>query len=92
MDRLEQENRDLAAEVRALRDELVVSRGAPTAGEHRSRTAVKTAEVNGNLPVPSVEERVAVQEQRIDDLAQTKVEASQRMPVTLAGMVLFNAS
>ena len=41
-------------------------------------------------PVP-MDERVAVQEQRTEDLSQTKVEAAQRMPVTLAGMVLFNS-
>ena len=41
-------------------------------------------------PAP-IEERVAVQEQRTEELSQTKVEAAQRLPVTLTGMVLFNA-
>ena len=40
---------------------------------------------------PPIEEKVAVAEHRIDDLAQSKVEASQRLPITLTGMVLFNA-
>ncbi|HCC58890.1 MAG TPA: hypothetical protein DEQ47_16840 [Solibacterales bacterium] len=40
---------------------------------------------------PPVEERVAVQEQQTAELAQTKVEASQKMPVSLTGMLLFNA-
>src|SRR5947209_11539477 len=36
-------------------------------------------------------ERVQVEEARTAELAQTKVEASQRMPVSLTGMLLFNA-
>jgi hypothetical protein len=41
-------------------------------------------------PLP-MEERVAVLEQRTEELSQAKVEAAQRMPVTFAGMVLFNS-
>lgn len=40
---------------------------------------------------PPLEERAAVQEQQTAELAQTKVEASQKMPVALTGMLLFNA-
>jgi len=36
-------------------------------------------------------ERLDVQEARTAELAQSKVETSQKMPVTLTGMVLFNA-
>ena len=39
----------------------------------------------------TVTERLDVQEARTAELAQTKVETSQRMPVSLTGMVLFNA-
>jgi len=73
LDRIEQENKTLTDEVRALRTELAASRG----------TAPPTA--------APIEERVAVAEQRIADQAQTKVEASQKLPITLTGMVLFNA-
>jgi hypothetical protein len=38
-----------------------------------------------------IAEQVAIQERRIEEQAQTKVEASQRFPVRLNGMVLFNA-
>ncbi len=38
-----------------------------------------------------VNERLDVQEKRTEELAQTKVETSQRMPVSLTGMLLFNA-
>ena len=40
---------------------------------------------------PPVTERLDVQESRTAELAQSKVGASQRMPVSLTGMVLFNA-
>ncbi|HEX8986072.1 MAG TPA: hypothetical protein VF767_11580 [Bryobacteraceae bacterium] len=40
-------------------------------------------------PAP-VEERVAVQETRVAELAQTKVEASQRFPIRITGTALFN--
>jgi hypothetical protein len=38
-----------------------------------------------------VEERLDIQQQRIEEHAQTKVEASQKFPIRLAGMALFNA-
>jgi hypothetical protein len=38
-----------------------------------------------------VEEKVAVLESRVEEQAQTKVEALQRLPIRLTGMVLFNA-
>ena len=40
---------------------------------------------------PTVTERADIQEQRTADLAQTKVEASQKFPIRLTGMALFNA-
>ena len=41
-------------------------------------------------PVPSLEERVDVQEKRTEEQAQTKVEASQKFPLSITGMALFN--
>ena len=69
LDRLEQENRTLSEQVRALQAQL----GAPAA------------------PPPTVEERLDIQQQRTEEQAQTKVEASQKFPIRLAGMALFNA-
>ncbi len=69
--RLEESNRELVAEVRALRAELASSR----------------------QPQPSQakdEERLSVIENRVDEQAQVKVEASQRFPIRLTGMALFN--
>ena len=40
---------------------------------------------------PTVSERLDVQESRTAELAQSKMGTDQRMPVTLTGMVLFNA-
>ena len=42
-------------------------------------------------PAPDVNERLDVQESRTAELAQTRVEASQKYPVSLTGMLLFNA-
>ncbi len=40
---------------------------------------------------PAVEERLDIQQDRIAEQAQTKVEASQKFPIRFAGMALFNA-
>ena len=42
-------------------------------------------------PSPSLEERVDVQEKRTEEQSQTKVEASQKFPLSITGMALFNA-
>ena len=38
-----------------------------------------------------MQDRVAVTENRVEEQAQTKVEASQKFPITLTGRLLFNA-
>jgi hypothetical protein len=83
LDRLEQENRTLSAEVSALRSELAAARG--------SNPGNAPAAIDQEAAAAPLEERVAIQEQRTADLAQEKVEASHRLPITLTGMVLFNA-
>jgi hypothetical protein len=40
---------------------------------------------------PKLEERLEIEERRTAELAQTKVEASQRFPIRLTGMALVNA-
>jgi len=37
------------------------------------------------------DERLSVQESRTAELSQSKIEADHRLPVTLTGMLLFNA-
>jgi len=85
LDRIEQENKDLAEQVRALRAELAASR-APTPAPTPA-----PAPTEASAPAPPLEEKVAVDEARIAEQAQTKVEASQKLPITLTGMLLFNA-
>jgi hypothetical protein len=75
LDRLEQENRDLTAQVRQLQQELGAARPANPAPEQAA----------------SVEERLTIQENRVEEQAQTKVESSQKFPLRITGMALFNA-
>jgi hypothetical protein len=42
-------------------------------------------------PPPSIDERLEIQGHRIEEQAQTKVEASQKFPIRFAGMALFNS-
>jgi hypothetical protein len=79
IERLEQQNRQLMEEVRALRTELAArdSQPAPPAPDAPA--------------APSVAERLAVQERRVEEHAQTKVETNQKVLARLNGMVLFNA-
>jgi hypothetical protein len=83
LDRLEAQNRDLMAEIRALREQLAV---APPASA--PETAPQTADAEA--PPQPVAERVAVAERRLADLDQSKVSSDHRLPVTLTGMLLFN--
>ncbi len=84
LDRIELENKNLAEEVRALRAELAASHNQP-------EPAVTAGSAAQPVTPPPLEEKVAVNEARIAEQAQTKVEASQKLPITLTGMVLFNA-
>ncbi len=76
LDKLEQQNKELLAEVQELRRQLTPAASAPA-----------TPATTG----PPVSERMDVQESRTDELAQTKVGTTQRFPVALTGMILFNA-
>jgi hypothetical protein len=85
LERLEEQNRALAAEVHSLRDELVSARGTP--GQPVAPTAAQAAAPE----TAPLDERVAVVEQRTADLQQSKVESSQKLPLSITGMFLFNA-
>jgi hypothetical protein len=73
IEKLETENRELKAQVKALEDRLDGKTGDSEAAA-----------------VP-VEQQIAVAQKRVEDLAQTKVEAAQKFPIRIAGMALFNA-
>jgi hypothetical protein len=77
LDALEQQNRELIQEVRTLKQKL---------GGQDPPSAPATQQ-----EVERLDERVTVNEHRVEEQAQTKVQAAQRLPVTLNGMLLFNA-
>ena len=84
LDRLEKENQALLAEIRALRQELVTLH-SPAADAPVSSDG---AEASSQTPD---QEREAVQQTRIEELAQEKIESSQKFPLRVTGMALFNA-
>jgi hypothetical protein len=84
LDRLESQNRDLMAEIKALRLELAASQHAPA-----PESAAQTAQAEA--PPQPLAERVDVNERRIADLDQSKLSSEHRLPVTLTGMLLFNS-
>ena len=75
LDTLERENRELLNQVHELREQLNPAQ----------------AKQEQNPDQGTLEERVEVNEARVADQAQTKVEASQKFPLSLNGMLLFNA-
>jgi hypothetical protein len=89
LDRLEQQNRQLLDEVRGLRRELAASRERPSSAP--PETAPPEAAPADNAQAASIPERLDVEERRLEEQAQTKVESSQHMPVRITGMALFNA-
>jgi hypothetical protein len=78
LDKLEDENRKLLDEIHALRSELATARSTEAPPPQSPGLA-------------SNDERLAVQESRTAELEQSKVAASQRFPISLTGMLLFNA-
>jgi hypothetical protein len=83
LDRLELQNRELIAKVETLQAEIATLKG----GAAEQGTA-KAAPAAGS---PTIEERTAVLEARTAEQAQSKVEASERFPIRITGMALFNA-
>jgi hypothetical protein len=83
LDRLERENRQLTEQVRTLQARLdgVAETAAPV--EDASRTPPSAP--------ATLEQRITIEERRTADLTQTKVEASQKFPIRIVGMALFNA-
>jgi len=75
LDRLEQQNRELTDEVHQLRQELATARA-------QTPPAVPAVE--------ALQDKVDVTAARTEEMAQSKVEASQHFPIRLTGMALFN--
>ncbi|MBZ5609242.1 MAG: hypothetical protein LAP38_13345 [Acidobacteriia bacterium] len=85
LDRLEKDNHAMAEEIHALRNELATLRAPDPAATSASSDGPAAQDDQ-----PLAESR-AVEQSRIQDLAQTKVEASQKFPIRITGMALFNA-
>ena len=83
LDRLEQENLRLSQEIRELHAELARSH-EPAANPPRSAP--------DGAQSADLAERMNVQERRLEEQAQTKLESAQHFPVRITGMALFNAS
>src|SRR5271169_5252961 len=77
LQKLEESNQALLDEVRALRKELAAAH-APS-----SEPAPVSA--------ARMEEKMNVQSARIEEMADSKVESSQKLPLRVTGMALFNA-
>ncbi len=80
LDKLEDENQKLLDEIHALRSALKAAQSA-----NQPANAVPTAATT------PTDERLDVQESRTAELEQSKVSASQKFPISLTGMLLFNA-
>jgi hypothetical protein len=91
LDRLEKDNQTLSEEVRALRRELATLR-APAPANAPGAEVASDGHGTAATEQQSAEDRLDVHQNRIDELAQTKVEASQKFPIRITGMALFNAS
>jgi hypothetical protein len=86
LDRLETQNRELMAEIRALRQQLDPSKAAIPPADTAAAAAIPAP------PVPApLDERVQVAEQRLGQQDQEKISSDHKLPVTLTGMLLFNA-
>jgi hypothetical protein len=95
LDRLEQTNQALTEEIRALRQELAAFRAEPPAkaelAESGAAPSAPDVKITDPRDQPTAAEANAVQQSRIDEMAQTKVEASEKFPIRITGMALFNA-
>ena len=77
LERLEEQNRTLSEEVHQLRQDLASARG---------QTPPAASSIEDRL-----KDQVAIDETRTAELDQTKVGASQRFPIRITGMALFNS-
>lgn len=80
LDRLERQNAELTEEVRLLRAQLSALQATATPA-----TATPAA------PAAITNDALAIQQARIDEQAQSKVEAAHKLPLRITGMALFSA-
>ena len=88
LDALEKQNQELVQEVRQLRQQIA---GEPSTQTTAPPNPGSAATASTGAPQPSLDERLSVEERRTAEQAQTKVEAANKFPIQLNGMLLFNA-
>jgi hypothetical protein len=84
LERLERQNAELVEEVRQLQAQLSALKGTASPASAPSQPAVGT-------PAATTEDALAIQQARIDEQAQSKVEAAHKLPLRITGMALFSA-
>lgn len=85
MERLEQQNAELLNEVRLLRRDVQRLQNPPALAPGAAATAQME-----DARLSALEEKLELQTGRLNEQDQIKVETSQRVPVRLTGMALFN--
>ncbi|MFL6415426.1 MAG: hypothetical protein ACJ74Y_07130 [Bryobacteraceae bacterium] len=91
LDRLEKQNRELQDEIHSLRELLAQKLENGKNIQPVDAQAQGKLDEKPNIQSDTANEHEQVNEHRIEELAQTKVEASQRFPIHLTGTLLFNA-
>src|SRR5574338_1428383 len=80
LERLEEQNRELMQEIRSLKKQLSDTPPGQSRGAEAQPAQGLQPEAEAQ---PSIEERVAVAERRVEELEQSKAGAEQRLPLTL---------
>lgn len=98
LDQLEAQNRALLAKIDQLSAQLQSSRpseqtGRPQAAGPSSQSAISPGQAGtpAETAEPDIGEQLAAEQARTAEQQQTKVEASQKFPIRVTGMALFNA-
>ena len=90
LDRLEAQNRALQAELETVKNELAAVRSKGAAETVAAGGAAQNPDAEAPGQAPTLNERMAVQEARTAEQAQSKVGTSQRFPLQITGTALFN--
>jgi hypothetical protein len=89
LDRLEEQNRELMTELRALRQQLAASQ--PAAPATQAAAALQEEVAPDSAPAAPLQDQIEVQQQRTAQLDQEKISTEHKLPLTLTGMLLENS-
>jgi hypothetical protein len=91
LERLERQNAELLDEIRLLRREMQALQPPAPSPSAAAGSPVEPQTPSETERIASLEEKVELQEGRLNEVDAVKVESSQKVPVRLTGMALFNA-